>query len=67
MAAPVLEFLIARTAATVNDPAIGKRRSTLGVRFGFQTWTMDRMNTEAPSEGLRQGSLLQDHTPMMQQ
>ena len=67
MAAPVLEFLIARTAATVNDPAIGKRRSTLGVRFGFQTWTMDRMNTEAPSESLRQGSLLQDHTPMMQQ
>jgi DNA mismatch repair protein MutS len=25
------------------------------------------MNTEAPSEGLRQGNLLQDHTPMMQQ
>ncbi|MGP0057242.1 MAG: DNA mismatch repair protein MutS [Steroidobacteraceae bacterium] len=25
------------------------------------------MNTEAPSESLRQGSLLQDHTPMMQQ
>src|ERR1019366_5960033 len=28
---------------------------------------MDRMNTKAPSEGLRQGNLLQDHTPMMQQ
>ena len=28
---------------------------------------MGQMNTEAPSEGLRQGSLLQDHTPMMQQ
>ncbi len=25
------------------------------------------MNTEAPAEGLRQGNLLQDHTPMMQQ
>ena len=25
------------------------------------------MNTKAPSEGLRQGNLLQDHTPMMQQ
>ena len=25
------------------------------------------MNTEAPSEGLRQGNLLPDHTPMMQQ
>ena len=25
------------------------------------------MNTEAPTEDLRQGSLLQDHTPMMQQ
>src|SRR5450631_3666206 len=28
---------------------------------------MGQMNTEAPSEGLRQGNLLQDHTPMMQQ
>src|ERR1700690_523219 len=28
---------------------------------------MERMNTEAPAEGLRQGNLLQDHTPMMQQ
>src|SRR5580658_2608460 len=30
-------------------------------------WTMGPMNTEAPSKGLSQGNLLQDHTPMMQQ